>query len=298
VAVSRRLWIVPAAALALAVVLVIALTQGTGGSGRADQPARALSATASLSARAVSFGDPFTARLDVVVDPRSVDPRTVEVQPRFGLYRVAGTDLKTVHGANSELLSYRFALDCLLPGCTPAGPLVTRRFQPVTISYRTRDGVTLSGQVRWPAFHVASRVTAAERRRPVESLRFDASLPAPTYRVAPRTLRALATGLAALLALVAALLAWLAVRPPARRDAAGPSTSRLQQALQAVRASTANGRPAERRKALGWLGRELRAVERPSEANEARRLAWSADAPTPRSASDFAAEVETTEGPR
>ena len=76
--------------------------------------------------------------------------------------------------------------------------------------------------------------------------------------------------------------------------AGGPSGSRLEQALRAVRASSANGRPTDRRKALGWLGRELRSVERSEEADEAGRLAWSASTPTGEAAGDFAAEVEST----
>jgi hypothetical protein len=129
----------------------------------------------------------------------------------------------------------------------------------------------------------------------VSSLRFDASLPAPSYRIAPDTLRALVVGLAALLALAAVVFAWIALRPHAATDR-GPAGSRLEQALRAVRASTENGQPQERRKALGWLGRELRAVERPAEADAARRLAWSAEPPTPRSAGDFAANVESADG--
>jgi len=108
-------------------------------------------------------------------------------------------------------------------------------------------------------------------------------------------LRALSVGLAALLALAAVVFAWIALRPHAATDR-GPSGSRLEQALRAVRASTENGQPQERRKALGWLGRELRAVERPGEADAARRLAWSAEPPTPRSTGDFAADVESADG--
>jgi hypothetical protein len=125
-------------------------------------------------------------------------------------------------------------------------------------------------------------------------MHFDPSVPPPGYRIAPDTLRAIAVVLAALLAAAAVVLAWIGLRPRTA-GAGGPSTSRLEQALRAVRASTANGHPEERRKALGWLGRELRAVERPSEADTARRLAWSAEPPTPRSTGDFATEVETTE---
>ena len=73
-----------------------------------------------MSPTAVSFGDRLGARLDVVVDPRAVDVGSVEVRPRFGLNRVVGATLKRTHGAG-DLLSYRYVLECLLPGCAPQG---------------------------------------------------------------------------------------------------------------------------------------------------------------------------------
>ena len=288
-----RIWILYAAVLAVLLVLFLALGWRQGG-GAETFPAQAFAASASVSPSAVSFGDRLGARLDLVIDPRKIDDGSVEVRPRFGLNRVIGATLKHTNGAG-ELLSYRYVLECLLPGCAPQHARVARRFPPALVSYRTRDGQVVNQQVRWPAYQLLSRVTDAERQRPVSSMRFDASLPAPGYRIAPDTLRAVAVGLAALLAAAAVVLAWIALRPRAAA-AGGPSTSRLEQALRAVRASTANGHPEERRKALGWLGRELRAVERPSEAETARRLAWSAEPPTPRSTGDFATEIETTDG--
>jgi len=287
-----RIWLLYAAVLAVLLVVFLALGWRQGG-GEDEFPAQAFAASASVSPAAVSFGDRLGARLDVVIDPGKIDAGSVEVRPRFGLDRVIGGTLKRTHGAG-ELLSYRYVLECLLPGCAPQSARVARRFPPALVSYRTRDGQLVNQQVRWPAYQLLSRVTDAERQRPVSSMHFDASLPAPGYRIAPDTLRAVAVGLAALIAAAAVALAWIALRP--RAAAGGPSTSRLEQALRAVRASTANGHPEERRKALGWLGRELRAVERPSEAETARRLAWSAEPPTPRSTGDFATEIESTDG--
>jgi hypothetical protein len=286
-----RIWILYAGVVAVLLVVFLALGWRQGGDETA--PAQAFAASTSVSPASVSFGDRLSARLDVVVDPRKVDAGSVEVRPRFGLNRVVGTALKRTTGTG-ELLSYRYVLECLLPGCAPQRARVARRFPPVLVSYRTRVGQLVNQQVRWPAYQLASGVTDAERRRPVSSMRFDASLPAPGYRIAPDTLRAVAVGLAALLAAAAVVLAWIALRPHAAA-AGGLSGSRLEQALQAVRASTANGHPEQRRKALGWLGRELRAVERSSEAEAARRLAWSAEPPTPRSAGDFATDVERAE---
>ena len=291
----RALWLVPAAAAAVVVVLVVGLALGWNGSdGSAPPAARPFAATASLSNRTVLFGDPLVARLDIVLDPRAVAPGSVEVTPSFGTYRVVGRSLRTTTAAG-ERLSYRYVLECLDPVCAPPSARVEQRFQPTIVSYRSRSGEAVKQRVAWPSYLLSSRLTEAERSRPGRNLRFDATPPPASYRIDPGTLRAFLAALAGLFALGAAVMVGLALRPGAAADAAAPSESRLAQALRAVRTSTANGRPAERRKALGWLGRELRAVERPSEADEARRLAWSADAPTAKSAGEFVTEVETTE---
>jgi hypothetical protein len=291
----RALWLIPAAAAAIVVVLVVALAQGwdRSGGGTGGLP-RAFAASTTLSTRAVSFGDPLVARLDLVVDPGAIDPQTVQIQPSFGTYHVVGQALRTTAGGR---LSYRFVLQCLDPVCVPPSTRVEQRFQPATVSYRTRSGETVTQHVAWPSYLLSSRLTDADRRDAARSLRFDATVPSPSYRISPDLLRALLAALAGLMALGAAVLAGFALRPRHAPATTSPSESRLMQALRAVRASTANGRPAERRKALGWLGRELRAVERPSDAEEARRLAWSADPPTPTSAGEFATRVETSEDP-
>jgi hypothetical protein len=290
----RALWLIPAAAAAVVVVLVIALALGWDRGSGGTAAARPFAAAASLSSRAVAFSDPLVARVDVVLDPRLVDPTSVEIQPSFGAYRVVGRSLRRTSG-DGERLTYAFVLDCLDQVCVPPTARVKQRFPPATVSYRTRAGQPVTERVAWPGYVLSSRLTDPERQRPERNLRFDTTPPPAGYRIDPGVLRALLTALAALLALSAAVLLGIVLRPRPAADAAGPSDSRLQQALRAVRASTANGQPAERRKALGWLGRELRAVERPSEANEAGRLAWSADAPTAQSAGDFAAKVETAE---
>ena len=291
----RALWLVPIAAAAVVVVLVVGLALGWGESGtRAVRAAQPFTATTSLSSRALSFGDPLVARLDIVLDPGAVDPASVAVQPSFGTYRVVGESLKTTTGAG-ERLSHRYVLECLDPVCVPSGARVEQRFQPATISYRMRTGEPVTRRVTWPSYLLSSRLTDAERSRPGRNLRFDSTSSAASYRIDPGTLRDLLTALAALLALAAAVLVGIALQPGAAVDTARPAESRLAQALRAVRASSTNGRPAERRKALGWLGRELRAVERPSEADEARRLAWSADAPTATSAGEFATRIDTSE---
>jgi hypothetical protein len=292
----RRIVLAAGATLAAA-VLVVALAHGWWrGGARVPPPSQPLVATASLSTRSGSFGDPLTARLDLLVDRRKVDPATVSVKPRFSPYRVASTALRT-RSAGTILLSYRYELECLSLACVPGRAQAEHQFLPALVSYRMQSGRLVTQPVEWASYETASRVTAADRLAPTERLRTDAALPSVTYRLDPGTLQALLTALSAALVLLAAALTTLAFRRRAQPlTPAEPELAPLDGALQLVRASTANGYPAERRKALGWLARELRASGRSDLAHAAVRLAWSAEAPSPEATDAFAAQVEAALG--
>jgi hypothetical protein len=284
----RRWWIVAAG---VAVGAAVGLTLGLWRSGQASYPAKPLTATASLSPRTFSFADRLSAQLDVLVDPRRVEPASVTVRSRFGLFRVLSADVRT-RRAGGVLLSYRYALECLVPGCLPGRTLSERRFLPALLSYRTAAGRPGRTAVEWPTYTVVTHLSTPDTGDPTRALRADAPLPAVSYRIDPGTLQALLAALAAVLVLGAAAL--VAVSLPRRRAAAGPALPPLEQALALVRASTANGRHAERRRALGHLARALRVEGRRELAGAAVRLAWSADPPSATAASDFADEVEAT----
>jgi hypothetical protein len=237
----------------------------------------------------VSFADPLGARLDVLVDPRRVDPASVRVRPRFGSFRIVSTELRTKK-AGGVLLSYRYSLECLLPACLPGRTLAERRFQSAFVAYRTPGGRARRAAVEWPTYTVVSHLSTPDIGDPTTRLRVDATLPPVSYRIAPGTLQALLAALAAALVLLATGLVAFAL--PRRRTRAGPKLPPLEHALALVRASTANGYPAERRKALGRLARELRAEGQPDLARSAVRLAWSADPPTAEATAGFADEVE------
>lgn len=281
-----------AVAAAVAVVFLVGLALGWFQGESHRPPARPFAAKATLSSRSVAFGDRLGARLDLVVDPRTIQPNSIHVSPRFAPYRIVGTSAARKTG-DGVLLSYRYLLECLEPVCAPQTGQTDRRFLPIVVSFRTHDGGPGIQAVNWPGYRLLSRLSAADRSSPspVQLLRYDATVPPPSYRIDPGTLRALLVALCVVLALAAAALAWLALGR-GRGRARGPALSPLQRALAAVRASTANGHVDERRRALGWLGRELGAVERGDEARGATRLAWSENAPTPESTGAFADDVE------
>jgi hypothetical protein len=245
--------------------------------------------TASLAPRTLSFADPLAARVDVLLDPRKVDPASVRVEPRFGSFRIVSSELRT-QKAGGALLSYRYSLECLVPACLPGRTLAERRFLPAFVSYRTRGGRAHRDPVDWPTYTVVSHLSTPDIGDPTTRLRADAALPPVSYRIAPGTLQALLAALAAALVLAAAGL--VAVALPRRRTAAGPQLAPLEHALALVRASTANGYPAERRKALGRLARELQAEGQGELAQSAVRLAWSAAPPTAEATTELADEVE------
>jgi hypothetical protein len=282
-------------AVAAVVVLVVSLSQSWWqGETRIAAPSKPLVPTASLSARSLSFGDPVTARLDLLVDPGAVATSSIRVEPRFSPYRIVGT-IRSVRSAGAALISYRYALECLTPACVPPKPQVERQFLAARVSFRTLSGAAKRQDVDWPSYQISSRVSDADRRAPAERLRADEALPSASYRIDPGILRALLTALSVSLALAAAALAVRALRrEPEPSAPAGPAVSPLGRALLRVHASTANGQPAERRKALGRLARELVAVNRDDLAHDATRLAWSEDTPSPESTAAFAARVEAS----
>lgn len=252
------------------------------------QPARLFGANATLSTRAVSFGDPLGARLDLLLDPAAIQPDSIHVRTRFDPYKVTGSSVHRARG-DGLLISYRWQLECLEQACLPQGPANVKRFTPVVVSFRTRDGGPGITQVDWPTYRLSSWLRGTEAEQPAQRLRFDATVPPPTYRISPGTLQALLAALCALLAVAAGVLFWLGLR---RRPEEGPRLSALERAIAAVRASSANGHVGERRRALGWLGRELGAVEEADLARGASRLAWSRPEPSGDAARALADDVE------
>jgi hypothetical protein len=285
--------LVPAAAAA-AVVLLVGLAGGWWqGSGRAPRPSRPLVASASLSPRALEFGDPLVARLELLVDPAAVDPASIRVESRFAPYHVRATTAETRGAGRAQLISRTFALECLTPACVPERPEVERDFLPVVVSYRTAAGRAGTMAIDWPSVRLSSHLSDADRAAPVARMRVDAPLPPVSYRLEPGALRAgLAAGAGAL-AVLAAVLAALGLRSPCETvPAPEPELEPLARALLLVRASAANGFPTERRKALSRLARELGASGRSDLAHAAARLAWSAESPSAEAAGTFAAHVE------
>ena len=311
----RRLWPVHGGL----VVLVLSIALGVlaivrGAEARAPREVAAdpgVVAKAFLSPRVILFGDRLTARFNVVVDRRRIDPRLVRLETDFDPFSRVGRVKLTHRDAGAlTLLRFTMQLRCLSAACLPR--LTEKRefeFPNARILIgRARRLARLQrvAVLRLPPVGVAPRVSAIEleRYREVNPLQppgaskavpnaadvaglwreSSAPLPDVSYRLPPGALVALMLALAALLVIAAVVLVLQQVRA-ARRPisvvlpAPMPGSS-LEQALGLLDLALADGQVAEQRKALELLARELGDVGKETLSRRARRLAWAEDDPS------------------
>jgi hypothetical protein len=245
-----------------------------------DEP---ITGTALLEPEQHLFGDAVRARLELVFDRNRIDPDSVEVGANFEPYRqLRQLERTRTDSGPITMLRYDYLIACLTPRCLPSGAGRVE-FGGVAVEYTPRgDPVPQTASVEWPPLRAAGRIDP--ERLEQAALRAELrDLPPPSYRISPKTVEVVALVLAILFAAAALILAirflpldriaaWLGARRVDRR-------SSLERALAHVRDAVAGGRPAEGRRALDRLARELRATENPELASDASRLAWSKGAP-------------------
>jgi hypothetical protein len=289
--------------LALALVAVAGFTQSH--AQPAPPPSPGIVARGTLSPRVLLFGDPMTARIDVLVDRRSVDPAMIRLQAPFPPFEpLSETSSRRDRGDVTEL-RYTMTLQCVTIECLP--PLTRKRFFvfPLTqVVYREasrRGGFATTIPIQFPAVGVASRLsedairTARRRTGPLRVIEGPASgvglqealrlvrddsrqLPAASYNVSPTLLVAILLVLAGLLALAAVVLVVRYVRPPAAATVRPTSPvlvlSPLEHALGELDVALADGQVDRQRKALELLAHELGRSGEDALAAEARQVAW------------------------
>ena len=248
----------------------------------------AVRATASLSPRAVLFGDTVTARVDAVIDPARVDPRRLRLRGEFAPYRAAGQPVTTVAGTDVRIT---VRLRCWTGACLAGSKRHRLVFPPARLDYGS--GSVL---VRWPSLERYSRLD------PVEVARSDPTQVAPwrgddaaagpvSYAIDPQLLRWLLVAAGVVFLAAAALLGVRLVprwRVSLRRRRF--ELSPLERALLVLEAAWARS-AADQRKALELLAAELESQGQPPLAGRARELAWSASMPEPRAARTLAERV-------
>lgn len=261
----------------------------------AAAPATALTVATSISPEPAFFGDPLTARIEVLLDSKRVDPASVRLEADFVPYTVAtGPVRSSSRSGRLVSLGYRFPISCLSADCVP-GPGIQRVVLPLlVVRARLLDGHETVVRASWPRIVLAPRVDDAALRTTPLGWRNQLAVPPISYRVSPGTLLALLLACAAALGVGAlALVGAEYARWMRMRNTRASAPSRLGLALTLARESMRRN-PDDRRKALALLARVLAGNDSDADrfAAAAERLAWSRGRPDPDRVGALADEVE------
>ena len=292
-----RLALAVAAATVAVLVVAAGILMGGDDSG-GDAPTlrgELVSTAASFEPRAHLFGEPVTARLDVVFDSTRIEPDSVKATPRFDPYTIASrSESRETFGGTTRVRT-EYVLECLTRRCLApkSGFLKVPRTRLEYKPRALRDPQIAS--IDWPAVRTASRI-GVDDLEGLELLADVRDVPPVSYRVAPSTVTSIGYGLAVLLGIAGLLLLSRALALStvvssalARRRA---RLSPLQRALNLVRRSTERGERADSRRALERLAVELRQTEEPDLARVATRLAWRRSDPSGSTVEPLSDEVE------
>ena len=248
------------------------------------------------------FGDPVTADVTVVADPKRIDTRRVRLLADFRPY-VLDAPPRRVEAREGGLafVRYRFRLQCVTRDCITVLPrerqttLATMR--KAHLVYLPRDGKgkpLLDVGLRWPSIELVSRIRPTNTRtnRAFASWATHIYPPVrPRYRASPALLVDGAYGLGSLLLLAAlgASALWLCARRPEPLVATAPEPTPLERALALLEHAQREPDARARREALERFALEL-GVDGDL-ARSARQLAWSRSDPDPGSIGALGARV-------
>jgi hypothetical protein len=248
--------------------------------------------SARITPQSSLFGDVLDADVRVAVDPREVDPASVQLDPDFRPYKIRSESKQLVRGVGrASIVDFRYAIECITAPCvrlTSAGARASARpkaahFAPGRLVARVRDGTLLSHEVDWPPFVVHSRLSAEDIAFSTPSVESSFSPPKVSWNASPNLLGGVALSAAVLLTLGAGWLLATTLLPDARRLRTRRIPAHLtpvERALRLAEHAAGAGELAEERKALQRLAVELRRVGDRELAGRAGRLAWSEEEPS------------------
>jgi hypothetical protein len=298
------------AAAGLALVLLV-LAAGCGGGDEATPAVpkfRSIGVSRSFEPKAAFWGEPVTARVEMVVDRRKLDPDRIRLEPKtFPYRRFTPLVRHRSDSGNFTKLEYEVGMRCLYYACLPVridypGIIPYRdqrvtRFQPWHVFYddpKTKKPRHLA-RVFWPSLERVSNLDLTDAQVTFQQLpgRLNLNLqPDVSYRLPVPLLAALILLLAAALLVFPAwlLIRWLRSRrpPPPPPD---PPLPPLERALLLVEWSRDRVDGEDRREALEELAFRLDEAGKPALARSARRLAWSSPSPSPAAADELVEEV-------
>jgi hypothetical protein len=269
------------------------------GEGGSYAPKHTLVRTSITPTRSL-FGQIVTARADVVLDPRVVDPASVELAADFKPFRVRWESRRVVPAiGRATVVRFAYELQCVARKCLPAqNDRGATGFQvsPTRVTARERGGRKVTARAVWPEFGVQSRLTGDDIA--FSTPRIDTAFAAPhvSWAVSPGLVGGIAIGLAGLLVLGAGwLIATVALRDgrPLRTLRIPSHLTPIERALLLAEHAASRGEVPESRKALERLAVELRRSGIPGRADEAEQLAWSQHAPSSETVAGLAEAVRS-----
>ena len=275
-------------------------------------PGSFLVASGSLTPQTHLFGDTVTARAQVVLDNRKLDPDRVQLKAAFAPYKpIANMRVSRRDAGSLTELNYEVPLHCLELACISgigtsvnpqAGAPRSFRFAPGNLLY-TDPGKKKPRVLRavvWPKLESASRINGQDPTQ-VFGFPFRGSLtplPSITYRVSPPALAAILLAFAVLLLVlpITLVVRRLRQRPPPVEEPE-PEMTPLERAIQLVEWSRGRPEPEERRSALEALAAELDSLGDGSLASEVRAEGWRQPFPDPDEAGRLVVRVQEAHGP-
>jgi hypothetical protein len=251
---------------------------------------------ATLTPRAILFGDALAARVDVRVNPELADPATVELSTHVEPFEVEGMRRVSDVGSDPALVRFELSLRCLTQGCLPPASGAGRRvdMRPLEVRFQGDDGEHVV-EAPLPSVRVGSRLNQTKASGDRGWSYDDRTLAPPSYALSPEFVTVALWALAALLGVLAAGLIGYAMigRTPYGALLAARRGSPLDRALRLVHRAARRG-PQERRKALERLARELRRAGQAELAERTGTLAWSRPEPQRGEMGALVGEVERT----
>lgn len=297
----------PLAAAAVALVAVAAVVVLTAvvaprwwnGDGGTYAPRKTLVHAEVTPARSL-FGHVLTAHAQLIVDPRRVDPASVQLDVNLNPFHIRSESRKVTNGlGRAAVIDFTYAIQCVTRACVPLGAgrgALAEQLKPATATYRSRNGDAGKVRVTWPVFGVQSRLTAEEIALSTPHIANGSTPPPVSWAIAPGLLGGLALGAAALLVLGAGWLVASAVAGNTRlvRTRRVPAhLTPIERALVLAEHAAAHGEVDESRKALERLAEELRKRQAGGQADDAERLAWSESGPSPETVAELATSVRS-----
>jgi len=287
-------------ALAAVVVLLGVVAPGWwGGDGGSYAPPKTLVHADVTPARSL-FGQVLTAHARLIVDPRRVDPASVDLNADLRPFHIRSESHRVTRGlGRAAVVDFTYEIQCVTRACVPFGTgkgALVERLKPATATYRTQNGVKSSVQVAWPVFGVQSRLTAEEIALSTPEVARGSAQPPVSWAISPGLLGGLALAAAALLVLGAGgLVASILTRDErlVRTRRIPAHMSAIERALVLAEHAAAHGEVDESRKALERLAEELRRRSAGPHADDAERLAWSEGGPSPETVAELATSVRS-----